>query len=144
MSSSDPVAAFARLDTKRKRLVAFVAFYRRRYGTGPSWTQAAHAIGERDHRQYWWLMKTTRPCLRWEHRVRGSLDIAPELLPILTPVIDAATKTSAGLAAYHESTRPAPEWKEPLEHVQPSKAAHPDQGRGPRHRRSDPGPPPRP
>jgi hypothetical protein len=105
---TDPVAAFARLDPNRRRLVAFVAFYRRRYGTGPSWTAAAAAVGVTDHRRHWFLMKSARPCLRWDHEVAGSLDIAPELAPILASVIDAATKTGAGLATDTQGNQARP------------------------------------
>ena len=88
----DPIAAFDRLDTRGKRLVLFVAHYRRRRGTGPTWREAASAVGVDDPAARWPLMAAVAPCVTWKHMTPRSLDVAAELAPVLEPVLERATR----------------------------------------------------
>jgi hypothetical protein len=86
------VAAFAGLDQRGRRLVLFVAHYRRRHGRGPTWREAASAVGVDDPAGRWPLMASVAPCVTWEHYVPRSLDVAADLGPVLEPVLAMAEK----------------------------------------------------
>jgi hypothetical protein len=91
-AARDPVVAFAGLDQRGRRLVLYVAHYRRRHGTGPTWRQAASAVGVHDAPERWPLMASVAPCLTWERDAPRSLDIAAELGPVLMSVLEPAKK----------------------------------------------------
>jgi hypothetical protein len=88
----DPVAAYAQLDKRGRRLVLYVALYRRRRGIGPTFREAAAAVGMHDPAARWPLLVSAVPCVTWEAEVPRSLNVAADLGPVLEPVLELAKK----------------------------------------------------
>ena len=89
---ADPIAAFARLDQRGRRLVLYVAAYRRRHGTGPTFREATAAVGVRDPAARWPLLESVAPCVTWQTDLPRSLNVAADLGPVLEPVLELAKR----------------------------------------------------
>lgn len=87
---TSPLDAWARLGTRRRRMVLYVALHRARRGCGPTWRELGKAVGSHSRSFDWVLVKSCGPTLTYRVDEPRSLDVARELAPILSSILAGA------------------------------------------------------